>query len=298
MHGRNPHADHAPRSSPTPSRRRRRQVDLCGLRVEDWLTLALFWIMALLRLPAVLHPLRPQRQPRLDRGDRDQLPGRRGLPRLVDVRAPVAAHPGRRPLPLPAAPAGAACLSTVVDLDPHRLLRLRHLAGLALRSASSRDERMIDDRPAARSSSSTCVLSRLCPDAAARRSRSPSATGGAAIRCSSAPTPSTDRRTDVMLLLIGSFLVLMLIGLPVAICHGRRRRCSIILVYRHRARHHRGAAHDRRRRELPAARRAVLHPRRQPDEHRRRHRAHLHLRGGAGRLDEGRPRRRSTSSAR
>ena len=62
-----------------------------------------------LRLPAVLHPLRAQQQPRLDRGDRDQLPRGRGLPRLGHVRAQVAPHPGRRALPLSAATAWRGC---------------------------------------------------------------------------------------------------------------------------------------------------------------------------------------------
>ena len=37
---------------------------------EDWLAFAIFWALAAHRLPAVLHALRPQRQRRLDRGDR------------------------------------------------------------------------------------------------------------------------------------------------------------------------------------------------------------------------------------
>ena len=59
---------------------------------------------------------------------------------------------------------------------------------------------------------------------------------------------------------------------------------------RHGTRRGARPADDRRRGELPAARRALLHPGRQPDEHRRGHRAHLQLRRGAGRLDEGRAR--------
>ena len=45
-----------------------------------------------------------------------QLPGRRGLPRLGLVRPPLAPHPGRRALPLPARPGVARLLSTLVDL--------------------------------------------------------------------------------------------------------------------------------------------------------------------------------------
>ena len=48
----------------------------------------------------------------------------------------------------------------------------------------------------------------------------------------------------------------------------------------------------RRRRQLPAARGAVLHPRRQPDELGRHHQPHLQLRAGAGRLAQGRARPR------
>ena len=94
-----------------------------------------------------------------------------------------------------------------------------------------------------------------------------------------------------MLILLGSFLVLMILGLPVAIAMAVSSLLYILvtgIVPDVIA----GPADDRRRRELPAARRALLHPGRQPDEHRRRHRAHLQLRRGAGRLDEGRARAR------
>ena len=90
-----------------------------------------------LRLPAVLHPLRAQQQPRLDRGDRHQLPGRRGLPRLGLVRPPLAPHPGRRALPLPAARGRPASLSTFVDLVRIVFFAYASLAALALRRPSS-----------------------------------------------------------------------------------------------------------------------------------------------------------------
>ena len=90
-----------------------------------------------------------------------------------------------------------------------------------------------------------------------------------------------------MTLLIVSFLVLMVVGIPVADLHGRGV-AALPAVLRRGARRDPGAAHDRRGGKLPAARRAVLHPGRQPDEHRRRHRPHLQLRRLAGRLDEGR----------
>ena len=92
-----------------------------------------------------------------------------------------------------------------------------------------------------------------------------------------------------MLLLLGAFLLLMLVGLPVALAMAVAS-LVYILVTGIAPDVIAGAAHDRRRRELSAARGAVLHPGRQPDEHRRRHRPHLHLRGRAGRLDEGRAR--------
>ena len=98
-------------------------------------------------------------------------------------------------------------------------------------------------------------------------------------------------RSDAMLLLLGGFLLLMLLGLPVALS------MAVVVAglhsrHRHHARRDAGAAHDRRRRELSAAGRAVLHPGRQSDEHRRRHRPHLQLRGRAGGLDARRPRPR------
>ncbi len=37
---------------------------------EDWVAFILFWSLAFIVFPAVLHALRPQRQPGLDRGDR------------------------------------------------------------------------------------------------------------------------------------------------------------------------------------------------------------------------------------
>ena len=46
------------------------------------------------------------------------------------------------------------------------------------------------------------------------------------------------------------------------------------------------APDDQRPRQLSAARGAVLHPGRQPDEQRRHHQPHLQLRAGAGRVDE------------
>ena len=98
-------------------------------------------------------------------------------------------------------------------------------------------------------------------------------------------------RLRAMLLLLGGFLLLMLIGLPVALAMAVSS-LVYILVTGITPDVIAGAAHDRRRRELSAAGRAVLHPGRQPDEHRRRDRAHLQLRGRAGGLDARRARPR------
>ena len=48
---------------------------------EDWIAFVLFWALGSHRLPAVLHALRPQRQPGLDRGDRALRPDVGGLHR-------------------------------------------------------------------------------------------------------------------------------------------------------------------------------------------------------------------------
>jgi len=77
---------------------------------------------------------------------------------------------------------------------------------------------------------------------------------------------------------LGGFLLLMVLGVPVAVSmvtgiaglsRGAWRRAGC----------DRRAAHDRRRREFPAACGAVLHSGRQPDEYRRRDRPDLCLRG-------------------
>ncbi len=79
-----------------------------------------------------------------------------------------------------------------------------------------------------------------------------------------------------MLLLVGSFLVLMLVGVPVAI--SMAAASSSICFLQCRARHHRGAADDCGRRKLSAACGALFILGRQPHELRRRHRPHLFLR--------------------
>jgi hypothetical protein len=90
-----------------------------------------------------------------------------------------------------------------------------------------------------------------------------------------------------MLMLLGSFLV------PDADRRARRDRDGRRLAALHRLISGTvpdviaGPAHDRRRRELPAAGRAVLHPGRQPDEHRRRDGPHLRFAVCARRLDAG-----------
>ena len=92
-----------------------------------------------------------------------------------------------------------------------------------------------------------------------------------------------------MLLLIGAFLVLMLVGVPVAVSMAVSSLLYLVFY---------GVTPDiiaaQRMiagvEKFSAARGAVLHLRRQPHEHCRRHRAHLFLRADARRLDEGRPR--------
>ena len=91
--------------------------------------------------------------------------------------------------------------------------------------------------------------------------------------------------------LLVSFLALMVAGVPVAIAMAGSA-LVYILAHRRPAAVRGRAPHGQRHRQLPAARRAVLHHGRQPDEQRRHHQPHLQLRAGAGRLDEGRPRPR------
>ena len=91
-------------------------VDLGQYAVEDWLTLVIFWVMALSVFLQFFTRYVLNNSLCLDRGDRDQLPDRGGLPRLGDVRAAVAAHPGRFPLPLSAASARRARCRPSIDL--------------------------------------------------------------------------------------------------------------------------------------------------------------------------------------
>ena len=91
------------------------EVDLKAYAPEDWVTFAIFWLMTLRGLPPVLHPLRPQQFLRLDRGDRDLLPGRGRVRGCLDVRPARPAHPRRFPVPLSARP-GRAVLATAIDV--------------------------------------------------------------------------------------------------------------------------------------------------------------------------------------
>ena len=70
-------------------------------------------------LPPVLHPLRPQQLLRLDRGDRDLLPGGDRVHGVGDVRPARPAHPGRLPVPLPAGRRRAGARDRD-RRDPHR----------------------------------------------------------------------------------------------------------------------------------------------------------------------------------
>ena len=84
------------------------------------------------------------------------------------------------------------------------------------------------------------------------------------------------------------FLALMGTGIPVAIAMAGSS-LIYVMVDGQRAGLRRHPPHGGRHRLFPAARGAVLHPRRQPDEFRRHHQPHLQLRAGAGGLAARRP---------
>ena len=105
----------------------------------------------------------------------------------VDVRAPVAAHPGRPALPLPAARASARVLSTARRRRPHRASSPTRPSSSGATSSIVGDER--DDRRSTcpkRSSSTPCFAGFVLMFAALDPGRW-SRTGGAAIRCWSGP---------------------------------------------------------------------------------------------------------------
>ena len=114
------------------------------------------------------------------------------------------------------------------------------------------------------------------------RARPPAGPQGAV-----APSAGGERAIMTGTLLSG-FLALMVTGIPVAIAMAG---ASLIYFYvsGNLAADGGRAPDDQRHRQFSAARGAVLHPCRQPDEQRRHHQPHLQLRAGAGRLDEGRP---------
>ena len=159
-----------PRRSPTPSRRRRRRRSISRIyAVEDWVTLGDLLGDGALRLPAVLHPLRAERLLRLDRGDRDQLPDRRGLHRLGDVRARCRGTSRSTSSTATCRPRWRACSRPLVDLVRIAFFAYARHAGLALHRASIGDERDDHDRPAARTIVFYAVLARLRADVRALR---------------------------------------------------------------------------------------------------------------------------------
>ena len=237
-----------PRNWRTPSRRRSRPVDLSGYAVEDWAVLRHLLGDDARRLPPVLHPLRPQRLVRLDGGDRDLLPRRDRLPRLGHVRAHEPPHPGRLPLPLPAARPQAGCwrrrsTSSASPSSPTRaILVWRFMAIIEGEEMTTiRVPKNLfygavfigfcsDVRPLRPGRDRQLAARLLRPRAARRLRRAPAG-------------------RDLMLILLGSFLVLMILGLPVALAMAVSS-LLFILATRHGAGRDRRPAHDRRRREL------------------------------------------------
>ena len=170
----------------------------------------------------------------------------------------------------------------------HRVLRLRrraHLADDAEDGELQDDDRRPADEPRLRR-----VRRRIRCSARSGRCRWRSSTGGAATACSSAPRSASRTRYDLGRC-SDSFLAAMATGDP-----GRHRDGGL------GARLHpadgrpaavrRRPPDDQRHRQLSAARGAVLHPGRQPDEQRRHHQPDLRLRARAGRLAAGRARSR------
>ena len=239
------------------------------------------------RLPAVLHPLHPQRQPGLDRGDRPLRPDVGHLHRRRHGDAPQLPH--RRRAADRAAAAGARARAP--RLDRHRRSRLPGAARLFLgadpgaHAVPAHDRHRPAHEPRLRRHRARLLPDAVAPDrtGVAQRAgglahvRRPRRHARTEERTHDTPHLRLPRRTD-------------------------RRRARV-----HRARRllpplhplHRGhprlrdpAPHGRRHRQLPAAGRAVLHPRRQPHELGRHHQPHLRLRRGAGGLDARRSRAR------
>ena len=123
-----------------------------------------------------------------DRGDRDLLPDRRRLYRLGDVRAAVAAHPGRSAVSLSAASAGARA-STVIDL-----IRIAFF-GYAIMLVWQFIQIIGDERMTTIKFQKVVYYAVLLGFAdVCARSRSRSRTGGGAIRSWSARAHSTERK--------------------------------------------------------------------------------------------------------
>ena len=91
-------------------------VDLSHYAIEDWVTLAVFWLMAVcVFLQFFTRYVLNNSLAWTEEIAINCLIGRR-LSRLGHVRAHVAAYPGRRALSLPAGGASARALATLVDI--------------------------------------------------------------------------------------------------------------------------------------------------------------------------------------
>lgn len=191
-------------------------IDLSHHTIEDWLTLAVFWAMAVCVFLQFFTRYALNSSLARARRNRRQLSGDRGLSGLGHVHAP-----GHCTSPvdliynfLPRR--SGARLEGRGRCHLHRLLRLC-LAWLMWRYIDIvGSERMVTCRPAARLYASHRLCS-LRADAAALgaefhqgfdRPQDGPRRGG--------PNPAR-RGYDAMLLLIGSFLLLMVIGVPVAV---------------------------------------------------------------------------------
>ena len=136
-------------------------ADLGQYAVEDWLALAIFWIMALcVFLQFFTRYVLNDSYAWTEEIATYCLIGV-VFHRLGDVRAAVAAHPGRPAVPLSAACCRRACAFDRDRPDPDRVLRIRDQAGLAVHPDHRRraDD---DDQVSKKASSITPCCSALC----------------------------------------------------------------------------------------------------------------------------------------
>ena len=284
-------------------------VDLSDTIAEGWVALAIFWLLGADGLLPVRHPLRAERLGGLDRGGRALHADRRRLRRRDDRRGEEQPDPGRLLLPLPAGgrrPLAGACGRRAA----HRLLR-RGRADDGADDAEDRQPDADDDRRCADEHRLRRLPVRL------RRDDLPLDPGGAdplaprlqrprapdddacrprgmaprsCVRCprgSAAPFGRPGGRCDAE-----DHLPALHEQRPAGGDRHGGRFARLHPDLRQPAAVRRHPPDGERHRQLPAAGGAVLHPRRQPDEQRRHHDAHLQLRARPGRLAEGRARPR------